>query len=217
MKKYFTFIGPIAAGKGTHSDIMCRKYGFLHLSIGQILRDAVEKRSELGMKVQNILDNGFLVPDELVNDLVQNLLSEIDLTKGFILDGYPRTVNQARVLDDILNGLGIKLDASIYLDIDEAEIMNRVAGRFVCSTCRQNYHKTYNPTKVAGVCDICGGKEFFTRNDDKPEIVKTRIERNKIEIAPIIKYYEEQGKLFKVDANDKTVEEVSLEINKIVS
>ena len=216
-KKYFTFIGPIAAGKGTHSDIMCRKYGFLHLSIGQILRDAVEKKTELGMKVQNILDNGFLVPDELVNNLVQNLLSEIDLTKGFILDGFPRTVNQAKELDNILNMLGIKLDASVYLDINENEIMNRVAGRFVCSKCRQNYHKIYNPTKVAGVCDICGSTNFFTRNDDKQEIVKTRIERNRTEIAPIIKYYEEQGKLFKVDANEKTVEQVSVEIDKIVS
>ena len=113
--------------------------------------------------------------------------------------------------------LGIKLDASVYLDINEKEIMNRVAGRFVCSKCRQNYHKIYNPTKVADVCDICGSTNFFTRNDDKQEIVKTRIERNKTEIAPIIKYYEEQGKLFKVDANEKTVAEVSVEIDKIVS
>ena len=115
MKKYFTFIGPIAAGKGTQAEIISKKYGFLHLSTGQIFRDAIASGSELGMKVKSIIDSGFLVPDALTNEIVKDMLGKIDLSKGFILDGYPRTINQVHALDDMLSELGIEIDDAVMI------------------------------------------------------------------------------------------------------
>ena len=148
MKKYFTFIGPIAAGKGTQAEIISKKYGFLHLSTGQIFRDAIASGSELGMKVKSIIDSGFLVPDALTNEIVKDMLGKIDLSKGFILDGYPRTINQVHALDDMLSELGIELDDAVMITIPEDEIVRRISGRFSCAKCGQNYHDEFNKTKI---------------------------------------------------------------------
>ena len=201
MKKYFTFIGPIAAGKGTQAEIISKKYGLLHLSTGQIFRDAISSGSELGIKVKNIIDSGFLVPDTLTNEIVKDMLGKIDLSNGFILDGYPRTINQVYALNDILSELGIELDDAVMIEIPEEAIIRRISGRFACAKCGQNYHDEFNKTKVEGVCDNCGSHDFIRRNDDKPEIIKTRLQHYYSEVEPI-------------NATDLSIEEVTKKLEE---
>ncbi len=209
MKKYFTFIGPIAAGKGTQAKIIANKYGLLHLSTGQIFRDAISSGSELGQKVKNIIDSGFLVPDNLTNEVVKDILGKLDLSNGFILDGYPRTINQVYALDDILSELGISLDDAVMIDIPENEIIKRISGRFACAKCGQNYHDEFNKTKVNGVCDNCGSHDFIRRNDDKPEVIKTRLEHYYSEVEPIIEF-------LKIEASNLSIEEVTKQLEELL-
>ncbi|MDR2098403.1 MAG: nucleoside monophosphate kinase [Rickettsiales bacterium] len=214
--KYFAFIGPIAAGKGTQAEIISEKYGMIHLSVGHILRDAVNSGTELGMKVKNIIDNGFLVPDVVANEVVKSTFGEIDLSKGFILDGYPRTINQVYALEDMLDSFRIKLSKVVLIDISEEETIRRISGRFSCSTCGQHYHDSLMPTKVRGVCDVCGGTKFKRRTDDKPEIVKNRLKLYEAEAAPIIGFYRERGLLVEIDATGLSVHETSQKIGEAI-
>ena len=216
MKKYFTFIGPIAAGKGTQAEIISKKYGLLHLSTGQIFRDAISSGSELGKKVKTIIDSGFLVPDTLTNEVVGDMLEKIDLSKGFILDGYPRTVNQAHALDDMLSDLGISLDNAVMIDIPESDIIRRISGRFSCAKCGQNYHDEFSKTKKDGVCDQCGSTEFVRRNDDKPDVIKTRLKHYYSEVEPIIEFYKGQNKFLKLKADNLSIEEVTQGLEKLL-
>lgn len=216
MKKYFTFIGPIAAGKGTQAEIISKKYGFLHLSTGQIFRDAIASGSELGMKVKSIIDSGFLVPDALTNEIVKDMLGKIDLSKGFILDGYPRTINQVHALDNMLSELGIELDDAVMITIPEDEIVRRISGRFSCAKCGQNYHDEFNKTKIAGVCDNCGSHDFIRRNDDKPEVIKTRLQHYYSEVEPIVEFYKKQEKFLKLEATNLSIEEVTNKLEKLL-
>lgn len=216
MKKYFTFIGPIAAGKGTQAEIISKKYGFLHLSTGQIFRDAIASGSELGMKVKSIIDSGFLVPDTLTNEIVKDMLGKIDLSKGFILDGYPRTINQVHALDDMLSELGIELDDAVMITIPEDEIVRRISGRFSCAKCGQNYHDEFNKTKIAGVCDNCGSHDFIRRNDDKPEVIKTRLQHYYSEVEPIVEFYKKQEKFLKLEATNLSIEEVTNKLEELL-
>ena len=216
MKKYFTFIGPIAAGKGTQAEIISKKYGLLHLSTGQIFRDAIASASELGQKVKSIIDNGFLVPDSLTNEVVKDALGKIDLDKGFILDGYPRTINQVYALDEILSELEISLDNAVMIDIPEADIVRRISGRFACAKCGQNYHDEFSKPKKEGICDQCGSTDFVRRNDDKPEIIKTRLQRYYSEVEPIIEFYKEQKKFLKLEATNLSIEEVTQKLETLL-
>ncbi|MBP3615288.1 MAG: adenylate kinase [Alphaproteobacteria bacterium] len=214
MKKYFTFIGPIAAGKGTQAEIISKKYGLLHLSTGQIFRDAISSGSELGIKVKNIIDSGFLVPDTLTNEIVKDMLGKIDLSNGFILDGYPRTINQVYALNDILSELGIELDDAVMIEIPEEAIIRRISGRFTCAKCGQNYHDEFNKTKVEGVCDNCGSHDFIRRNDDKPEIIKTRLQHYYSEVEPIVEFYKKENKFLEINATDLSIEEVTKKLEE---
>ena len=216
MKKYFTFIGPIAAGKGTQAEIISKKYGFLHLSTGQIFRDAITSGSELGKRVKSVIDSGFLVPDSLTNEVVKDMLKRIDLSKGFILDGYPRTINQAKALDEMLSDLDVSLDDAIMIDIPEEDIIRRISGRFSCAKCGQNYHDEFNKPKNTGVCDQCGSTEFVRRNDDKPDVIKTRLQHYYSEVEPIIKFYKGQNKFLKLKADNLSIEEVTKELEKLL-
>lgn len=214
--KYFTFIGPIAAGKGTQAEILCKKYGMYHLSTGQIFRDAIADETEMGLKVKNIMDNGFLVPDAITNEIVKEKLASIDLSKGFILDGYPRTINQVYALQDTLSYFNISLSKAALITIAEEETIRRISGRFSCANCGQNYHDEFNQTKVDGVCDNCGSHEFKRRSDDKPEIVKTRLKQYFSEVQPIIDFYKEKNLLAELEATNLSVEEVTKELEKLL-
>ncbi|MDE6224054.1 MAG: nucleoside monophosphate kinase [Alphaproteobacteria bacterium] len=214
--KYFTFIGPIAAGKGTQAEILCKKYGMYHLSTGQIFRDAMAEETEMGLKVKNIMDNGFLVPDAITNEVVKEKLSSIDLSKGFILDGYPRTINQVYALQDTLSYFNISLSKAALITIAEEETIRRISGRFSCAKCGYNYHDEFNLPKVEGVCDNCGSHEFKRRSDDKPEIVKTRLKQYFSEVQPIIDFYKEKKLLVELEATNLSVEDVTKELEKLL-
>jgi adenylate kinase len=214
--KYLAFIGPIAAGKGTQAEIISEKYGMLHLATGSIFRDAVNSGSELGMKVQNIINNGFLVPDAVTNEVVKSTLGGIDLEKGFILDGYPRTLNQVYALEDMLDEFRIKLSRVVMINISEEETVRRISGRFFCTKCGQNYHDELMPTKNDGVCDICGGTNFARRSDDRPDIVKTRLKEYEAEVAPIVDFYKGRKLLVEIDATGLSIDETTRRIEEAI-
>jgi len=202
LKKYLTCIGPIAAGKGTQSEKISGKYGFAHISTGQLFRNEIAAGTEVGrIAVKEGMNDGILVDDETTNALVKKTLSAIDLSKGFVFDGYPRRLAQAIACDEILAEFGIGLDRVILLNIPEEEIIRRVSGRYQCTACKAVYNDGGNPPKVAGVCDVCGGRQFQCRADDRPELVKTRLEQYWKEINPILDYYREKGIISEIDAS----------------
>jgi adenylate kinase len=192
-------LGPPGAGKGTQAKRLEEKYGFTQLSTGDMLRAERKSGSALGRKVQAIMDAGKLVSDDVIIELIAQRIDQLKGSKGFILDGFPRTVPQAKALDRMLKEKGMKLDRVIEMTVDEAALVERIAGRFSCAKCGASYHDSFNRPKVAGVCDACGSHDFVRREDDKPEAVKTRLEAYRQQTAPILPYYRGKGVLRAVD------------------
>ncbi|HOJ94670.1 MAG TPA: adenylate kinase [Fervidobacterium nodosum] len=200
------FLGPPGAGKGTYAKRVVEKYNIPHISTGDIFREAIAKGTELGRKVQDIVNSGNLVPDELTNALVEERLKQDDCKKGFILDGYPRTLNQAQALNEMLKKMGKELDGAIYFEVDEETVVQRISTRRVCSKCGKVYNVITLPSKVEGICDDCGGT-LIQRDDDKEDIVRSRYRVYIEKTSPLIEYYKNQNKLFTLDGR-KSVEEV---------
>ncbi len=200
------FLGPPGAGKGTYAKRVVEKYNIPHISTGDIFREAIAKGTELGKKVQDLVNFGLLVPDELTNALVEERLKQDDCQKGFILDGYPRTLNQAQVLNEMLKKMGKELDGAIYFEVDEETVVQRISTRRVCSKCGKVYNVITLPSKVEGICDDCGGV-LIQRDDDKEDIVRNRYKVYIEKTSPLIEYYKNQNKLFTLDSR-KSVEEV---------
>jgi adenylate kinase len=215
--KYLTLMGPIASGKGTQAGIIARKYGLAHLSPGAIFRDAIAAGTEVGLKVKNIVESGYLVPDSMVNDVVGDVLGTHDFSRGFILDGYPRTMGQAAALDEMLAAYGARLSKAIALDISEAEAVRRLSGRFFCAKCGQTYNDEFSPPKVPGVCDICGGTEFLRRADDQPAAIRNRLAVYREESAPILGFYRERGLLVEINVTKIQRDEVSAMIDRAIA
>ena len=195
-------LGPPGAGKGTQSQLLEEKYSMLQLSTGDMLRAAIKRGEPLGLEAKKIMDAGKLVPDELMIKMIDDRIAKPDCNSGFILDGFPRTVPQAKALDAMLEQRGKKLDAVIELKVDEKELIERVSGRFTCAKCGTGYHTKFKPPKVEGVCDKCGGKEFVCRPDDNPETMKTRLQAFRDQTAPILPYYQGKGLLKTVVTTD---------------
>ena len=193
-------LGPPGAGKGTQSKKLAEKLGLSHISTGDILRKNVKEGTALGKEAKDYMEKGLLVPDELVAKMLKDRFEEPDIKKGFILDGYPRALTQAKTLDDILNSKKIGIDLVIYLDTSDAVIIQRLTGRLVCSVCGANFHIKNMPPKVKGACDKCKGS-LYQRTDDKEETVRKRIEVYKNEVASLIGYYEAGGKLHSLPAD----------------
>ena len=193
-------LGPPGAGKGTQSKKLAEKLGLSHISTGDILRKNVKEGTALGKEAKDYMEKGLLVPDELVAKMLKDRFEEPDIKKGFILDGYPRALTQAKTLDDILNSKKIGIDLVIYLDTSDAVIIQRLTGRLVCSVCGANFHIKNMPPKVKGSCDKCKGS-LYQRTDDKEETVRKRIEVYKNEVASLIGYYEAGGKLHSLPAD----------------
>lgn len=191
-------LGAPGAGKGTQAKMISEKYGIPHISTGDILRANIKDNTELGKKAKEYMDKGLLVPDELVVDLVVDRLSQDDAKKGYILDGFPRTIPQAEALTEALAKIGEKLDYAINVDVPDENIVKRMSGRRACVGCGGTYHIVYNPTKVEGVCDACGG-ELILRDDDKPETVQQRLSVYHEQTQPLINYYTKEGILKEVD------------------
>ncbi len=191
-------LGAPGAGKGTQAKKIAAKYGVPHISTGDIFRANIKEGTELGKKAKTYMDQGLLVPDELVVDLVADRLSWEDCTNGYVLDGFPRTIPQAESLDAVLAKKGEKMEYAIDVDVPDENIVNRMGGRRACVGCGATYHVVYNPTKTEGICDACGEK-LILRDDDKPETVQKRLDVYHQQTQPLIDYYSKAGILKTVD------------------
>lgn len=191
--------GPPGSGKGTQAERLCARFAVPHLSTGDMLRAAVARGTEVGKRAQAIMAAGELVPDEVVIGIVADRLAEADAARGFVLDGFPRTVAQAGALDGVLEAAGRGIDRVIALDVAAEALVERIAGRFACADCGAGYHDTFRPTAVPGVCDRCGSRNLVRRKDDRPETVRERLAAYRAQTAPLLPYYAARGTLATVD------------------
>ena len=196
----FILLGPPGAGKGTQARMLQETHGFVQLSTGDLLRAAVAAGTEAGRDAKVVMDAGGLVSDDIVIAILKDRLAEQDCARGVILDGFPRTAGQAAALDTLLAARGQQSNAAISLEVDDAAMVARIAGRFTCGACGEGYHDTHKPTAVAGVCDRCGGTDMKRRADETAETVAQRLAAYHAETAPLIAYYAEQDVLMSLDA-----------------
>ena len=207
-------LGAPGAGKGTQAKMIAEKCGIPHISTGDIFRANIKNGTELGAKAKEYMDKGLLVPDELVCDLVVDRIQQADCEKGYILDGFPRTIPQAEALENALHAIEQKLDYAIDIDVPDENIINRMSGRRACVGCGATYHVLFNPTKVEGKCDVCG-ESLILRDDDKPETVKKRLDVYHTQTQPLIDFYTERKVLVEVDGT-QSMDKVFDDIMKIL-
>ena len=197
------FLGPPGSGKGTQAVRLAKETGLPHISTGDLFRENMSQNTELGQKAKGYINAGKLVPDELTLEIFYDRVKRPDAAKGYILDGFPRTIPQAEALDKYLKGKNLKV---FNLDVPDSVIMQRITGRLSCQKCGNIQHKDFSPPKVSGVCDKCGG-QLTQRKDDSPETVVERLKVYHAQTAPLIDYYKKQGKLITIDAQ-KSPDEV---------
>ena len=203
-------MGPPGAGKGTQAEKLVELYQIPHISTGDMFRKAQKDGTELGLKAKSYMDQGQLVPDEVTVGIVKERLAEADCKEGFLLDGFPRTVQQADALDGILAELNMALDCVVNIEVDKAFLVDRLTGRRVCRACGATYHIANKAPKVEGVCDKCGG-ELYQRGDDTIETVSNRLDVYAAQTAPLIDYYKSKGIMSSIDGS-KSMEDVLADI-----
>jgi len=204
-------LGPPGAGKGTQAKLLAQRLNLVHISTGDLLRQNVSNGTELGRKAKDFMDKGALAPDELVTQMLIQRIAQPDVKDGFILDGYPRNINQAETLDSLLSERNMAIDFVAYLDTSEPVIIQRLSGRLVCILCNANFHIKNMPPKKDMICDNCGGK-LYQRVDDKEETIKKRLQVYLKETSGLIRYYEAKHKLHHISAD----EELEIVLNKII-
>ena len=207
-------MGLPGAGKGTQAAEIVKQFPIPHISTGDMFRKAIKDETNLGKEAKSYMDRGELVPDEVTVGIVKERISEDDAKKGFLLDGFPRTIDQAESLSQIMSELDREIDAVINIEVPEEELMNRLTGRRICEKCGTTYHLVFNPPKVDGICDIDGGK-LYQREDDNPETVSNRLSVNVKQSKPILEYYNEKGVLKNIDGS-KDIEEVTNDVIDIL-
>lgn len=208
-------LGPPGAGKGTQAKMLVDRFGIPQISTGDMLREALKIGTELGKKAKEYMDKGALVPDEVVIGIVKERLAQSDCAKGFILDGFPRTIPQAEALDQVLVELGKKIEYAINIDVPKNELIKRLAGRRTCKKCGAMYHIIFNPPQEKGKCDKCGG-ELYQRDDDKEETIKRRLEVYESQTQPLIDYYRRKGSLVNI-MGAGSIEEIFEEVTRTIS
>lgn len=213
--KRLILMGPPGGGKGTQAKRLQDRYGIVQLSTGDMLRAAVKAGSPIGKQAKAVMDAGKLVSDDIMVGLIAERIDQPDAAKGFILDGFPRTVPQAQALDKLLKDKGIKLDSVIEVAVPDARLIERITGRFTCAKCGEGYHDKFKQTHKAGVCDACGGTEFNRRADDKAETVVPRLKAYHDQTAPLMPYYKAQG-LLKVIDGDRDMDVVTKELESVL-
>ena len=199
---HILLMGPPGAGKGTQATNLVKEFTISHISTGDMFRAAIKAGTELGKQAKACIDAGNLVPDEITIGIVRERLSQDDCKKGFILDGFPRTVEQADALTEILSDLGLKLKSVLDVNVPSADLVERAVGRRICKSCGATYHIKFNPSKVEGVCDECGG-ELFQRPDDTEETMKNRLSVYDAQTKPLIDYYTKAGLYVEVDGRQE--------------
>ncbi|KOO40888.1 adenylate kinase [Priestia koreensis] len=207
-------MGLPGAGKGTQAERIVENYDIPHISTGDMFRAAMKEGTELGLEAKSYIDKGELVPDEVTIGIVRERLSKDDCVKGFLLDGFPRTVAQADALETMLAELGRKIDYVINIDVDQSVLMERLTGRRICKDCGATYHLVFNPPAKEGVCDKCGG-ELYQRADDNSETVATRLEVNVKQTKPLLAFYEEKGYLRNVNGQ-QDINDVFEDVRKLL-
>jgi adenylate kinase len=199
-------LGAPGTGKGTQAKVLAERYNWLHVSTGDMLRANIAEGTELGAKAKEYMDRGALVPDELVIDMLVNRIAAPDAEAGFVLDGFPRNLNQAKALDEALSREGKTIDIALNISVPDEDLVKRLSGRWLCRNCGAIYHEVTNPPATAGKCDNCGG-ELYQRDDDRPETVRARLEQQKPP-ADMVEHYREAGKLVDIDGQ-QAVEKVT--------
>lgn len=210
MKLHIVFLGAPGSGKGTQAGIISQRLGVAHIASGDLFREAVNRGDELGQQAKSYMERGLLVPDEITIRMILESIAASDCAKGFILDGYPRTLEQAEALDEALRHRGEEVEKAVYIKVSMEELVRRLGGRFTCRNCQTPYHEITSPPKVPGSCDQCGG-ELYQRPDDSPQTVRKRLEVYFAETAPVIDYYRETEKLVEIDG-ERGVEEVAQDL-----
>ena len=208
------FMGPPGAGKGTQAEKIIENYQIPHISTGDMFRKAIKDQTELGMAAKRYMDQGALVPDHVTIGIVKDRLSESDCKSGFLLDGFPRTVDQAKALDEILTSLDSKIDYVINIDVDLDILKERLTGRRICRSCGATYHMIFNPPAVAGTCDKCGG-ELYQRKDDNEETVGNRLDVYVSQTKPLLDYYSLAGNLVNINGQ-QSIDLVFAEIQDVL-
>lgn len=207
-------LGPPGAGKGTQAKLLAEKFNIQQISTGDILRQAVKNKTKMGLKAKSYMDQGKLVPDNVVIGIIKDRLDNADCSKGFILDGFPRTIQQAESLSQALKQMEIDIDYLIDIEIDFNYLIQRLTGRWTCRECGEGYHKMSNPPKKKGVCDKCDG-ELYQRDDDKEDTIQKRFEVYRKETEPLKDYYQKNGKLNAIKG-DGGIQEIFSRITNLI-
>lgn len=209
-------MGLPGAGKGTQAQLIVKDFDIPHISTGDIFRAAIKNQTPMGVEAKKFIDKGELVPDEVTNGIVQERLAQDDTKDGFMLDGFPRNLAQADALNAMLVDSDRQLDAVINIHVRPEVLVERLGGRFICRNCGTTYHRLYNPTKVEGTCDVCGGHDFYQRDDDKPETVKNRLDVNIKLNTPLIDFYKKQGVLYTIDG-EQDIDKVYQAVKEVLT
>ena len=212
---HLILLGPPGGGKGTQAKRLQDDYGLVQLSTGDMLRAAVASGSEIGKQAKAVMEAGKLVSDDIVIGIIADRIKQPDAKKGFILDGFPRTVAQAQALDTMLTERGLKIDAAIEVRVPDSRIVERITGRYTCAKCGAGYHDKFQRPKVDGLCDACGGKDFVRRADDNAATVQSRLDAYHAQTAPILPFYDDKGVLKVVDGT-LPIEEVTKRLKDII-